>query len=191
MSDIDTTEELCHCGKPLHYTDEVVEAFTKDLIRTAGPTVKVNVGNRTWEVQRHYIALHGVRAAELPDLGFPEVEVPQDSPAFQEGLGLSPDGAIEPPPGPLEGAQSDEALLAYQDDLERSSTRVGALDDLGAGPPRGSPMRSVMDSGAAKLADALQKAKEARGDQHVAIRGEAVDAYYDLLVAMAEFMLGN
>lgn len=186
MSDTDTAEVLCHCGKPLHYTDEVVEAFTKDLIKTAGPTVKVSVGGRIWEVQRHYIALHGVRAAELPDLGFPEVEVAQDSPASQEGLGLGPDEAIEAAPGPLEGAESDEALLAYQDDLERSSTRVGALDDLGAGPPRGSPMRTPLEELSVATSDLsvkLQAAREAKGTP------AEPAAYLDLIESIAEYLL--
>lgn len=192
----DTTEELCHCGQPLHYTDEVVEAFTRDLIKTLGPTVKVNVGTRTWEVERHYIALHGVRAAELPDLGFPEVDTaPPDSPGYQEGLALSPSGAIEAVPGPLEGDESDEALLEHQAGLEASSARMepsaerrvkqAQLDDIVGGPRFGSPMRSVLDSGAMKLSDALQIARDAKG------RATEQAAHYDLLEAIAEFMLGN
>lgn len=185
-------EELCHCGRSLHYTDEVVEGFTKDLIKTLGPTVKVNVGNRTWEVERHYIALHGVRAAELPDLGFPEVDMTLND---QEGLALGPSEAIEAVPGPLEGDESDEALLEHQATLETSSARTEAsaerraqqvqLDDIVGGPRFGSPMRSVLDSGAMKLSDALQVARDAKG------RATEQAAHYDLLEAIAEFMLGN
>jgi hypothetical protein len=140
--EVEEPEVLCHCGQPLHYTDEVVEAFTKDLIRNLGPTVKVNVGGRIWEVQRHYIALHGLKAAELPELGFPEVEVPEDSPVSQEGLGLAPDEVLEPAPGSLEGDESDEALLMYQAASEALRPRSDASDTT----PR-SPMRSVLPQG--------------------------------------------
>jgi hypothetical protein len=29
---------------------------------------------RRWRVQRHYVALHGITAKDLPNLGFPEIE---------------------------------------------------------------------------------------------------------------------
>jgi len=37
------------------------------LIEGAGgdPMVKVHIGRRTWLVQRHYIALHGITAIDL------------------------------------------------------------------------------------------------------------------------------
>jgi hypothetical protein len=212
MSSTEQAEELCHCGEPLHYTDEVVEAFTKDLVKNLGPTVKVNVGTRTWEVQRHFIALHGLRAADLPTLGFPEVEVPPDSPLGtarylrdDEGLSLGPSEAIEAAPGPLEGDESDEALMEHQAVLEGYSARTEAsaetrameakaMQDIFGGSQANaarfnSPMRSVMDSGAMRLSDALQAAKASKG----AIRGlpEEQAAHNDLLEAIAEFMLGN
>jgi len=56
----------------LHYTDPVVERMVKGLIEKTGEYVSVTVGGRTWLVQRHYIALHGLRAADLPNLGFDE-----------------------------------------------------------------------------------------------------------------------
>jgi hypothetical protein len=193
----ETVEELCHCGEPLHYTDEMVEAFTRDLIKNLGPTVKVNVGTRTWEVQRHYIALHGLRAAELPDLGFPEVDMALND---QEGLALGPSEAIEAAPGPLEGDESDEALLEHQAILEGYSARTEATADQRAKQAQmqqafggsqanvarfGSPMRSVMDSGAMRLSDALQTAQAKQGGP------DAQEAHFDLLRAIAEFLLGN
>jgi hypothetical protein len=192
--------ELCHCGEPLHYTDEMVEAFTRDLIKNLGPTVKVNVGTRTWEVDRHFIALHGLRAADLPTLGFPEVGMALDD---HEGLALGPSEAIEAAPGPLGGDESDEALLEHQAVLEGYSARTEATAETRAmeakamqsifggsqaNPDRfGSPMRSVLDSGAARLSDALQKSRETKGQpMEIADR-----AHYDLLEAIAEFLLGN
>lgn len=132
----DTTEELCHCGKPLHYTDPLVADFTRGLIAENGPTVKISVGGRVWEVQRHYIALHGIKAAELADLGFPEVE---GEPPAWAGLQLADEDVVEPAPGPLEGDESDEALLMYQEASEALRPREGASERA----PR-SPMRSVM-----------------------------------------------
>lgn len=50
-----------------------MQAAVERLIARDGPFIEVRVGNRRWRVQRHYIALHGLRAWELPDLGFEEV----------------------------------------------------------------------------------------------------------------------
>lgn len=136
----DTTEELCHCGKPLHYTDPLVADFTRDLVKRQGATVKVSVGGRIWEVQRHYIALHGLAAAELPELGFPEVE---GEPPAWAGLQLAEEDTVEPAPGPGEGDESDEALMMYQDAQEALGGTTGASDTT----PR-SPMRSVLPKGA-------------------------------------------
>jgi hypothetical protein len=69
--------ELCACGQPLHYTDPARRAWVEDCIARLGPVVQVTLGLRTWVVPRHYIALHGLRAAELPGLGFPEVHNPR------------------------------------------------------------------------------------------------------------------
>jgi hypothetical protein len=67
-------ETKCHCGSPLHYTDPAAALVTEALIRLAGSDfVRVTCGGRTWLVQRHYIALHGLKALELPFLGFEEV----------------------------------------------------------------------------------------------------------------------
>ena len=63
----------CHCGKPLHYADPVVERMVTALVKQLGEYTPVTVGARTWLVQRHYIALHGLNAWELPTLGFDEI----------------------------------------------------------------------------------------------------------------------
>ena len=65
--------ERCHCGRPLHYTDPAIEAMVRMLIRELGEYIKITVDGRTWLVQRHYIALHGIKGSELPDLGFQEI----------------------------------------------------------------------------------------------------------------------
>jgi len=61
--------EMCHCGKPLHYTDSAIEAMVRFLIGIHGPTVRVQlVSGESYAVPRHYIALHGLKGAELADL---------------------------------------------------------------------------------------------------------------------------
>jgi hypothetical protein len=69
MSDSD----LCHCGKPLHYTDKKVEAAIRRLVFDLGEHVKVTVGGRAFLVQRHYIALHGLKGEDVSKLGFTEI----------------------------------------------------------------------------------------------------------------------
>ena len=64
---------MCHCGRPLHYTDPVIEAMIGVLVEQLGEYTQVTVDRRTWLVQRHYIALHGIRAVDLPNLGFDEI----------------------------------------------------------------------------------------------------------------------
>lgn len=65
--------KLCHCGKPLHYTNARIQSSVEELIRELGENITVEYGLRKWLVPRHYIALHGLRAIDLPTLGFSEV----------------------------------------------------------------------------------------------------------------------
>jgi hypothetical protein len=69
--------EMCACGKPLHYTDRDKRAIVEDMIGRLGKETRVTCGTRTWLVPRHFIALHGLIADELPELaakhGFKEV----------------------------------------------------------------------------------------------------------------------
>jgi hypothetical protein len=63
------TEEICSCGRPLHYSDPAIQRLVEDLILTQGDLVTIVVaGVGTWRVPRHYIALHGLKAAEIPEL---------------------------------------------------------------------------------------------------------------------------
>lgn len=68
---------LCACGEPLHYSAPDVQVAVEDLVARLGPDVKIVVEGRAWMVPRHYIALHGIRGADLPmlatRLGFVEV----------------------------------------------------------------------------------------------------------------------
>ena len=65
--------ERCACGHPLHYSDPKIRGAVERMIAARGPEIPVTVGQRTWLVPRHYIALHGLKSWELPMLGFPEV----------------------------------------------------------------------------------------------------------------------
>jgi hypothetical protein len=65
--------ETCHCGQPLHYSDAETRRIVEVTVRKFGAFIPVTVGDRTWLVSRHYIALHGIKAGELPSLGFQEV----------------------------------------------------------------------------------------------------------------------
>lgn len=60
--------ELCGCGERLHYVDREAETTVRALIRSYGPLITVEVGRHAWRVPRHYIALHGLAAPELPEL---------------------------------------------------------------------------------------------------------------------------
>lgn len=66
-------QELCHCGKPLHYTNPFAEQQMRVIIQRKGEYCRITTGGRTWLVQRHYVALHGIRAVDLPTLGFQEI----------------------------------------------------------------------------------------------------------------------
>ena len=65
--------EMCACGKPLHYRSAATEQMVRELIASCGDYVVVHYAWRCWRVPRHYIALHGLRARDLPSLGFEEV----------------------------------------------------------------------------------------------------------------------
>jgi hypothetical protein len=60
----------CSCGEGLHYQSDESRRIMMMLVEALGSTVPVRVlgeGDR-FDVPRHYIALHGLRASELPEL---------------------------------------------------------------------------------------------------------------------------
>ena len=64
----------CHCGRPLHYSDPEIQKLVEKIIAEKGEFVPIKVlGGRAWKVPRHFIALHGIRAWEIPTLGFEEI----------------------------------------------------------------------------------------------------------------------
>ncbi len=67
--------EICHCGEPLHYTDANIKKVIDDIITDKGRYIAVTscVTMKTYKVDRHYIALHGLKGAELHLQGFEEI----------------------------------------------------------------------------------------------------------------------
>jgi hypothetical protein len=65
--------QRCHCGLPLHYSDPDVRDAVERCIQEKGEFVTVTVCGRSWRVPRHYIALHGLKGAEVASLGFEEI----------------------------------------------------------------------------------------------------------------------
>jgi hypothetical protein len=69
--------KLCACGTPLHYLDKLIEDYVEADCLIHGEFVRFTVGGRTWQVSRHFVALHGVKPEILPELaeqyGFEEV----------------------------------------------------------------------------------------------------------------------
>lgn len=68
-------KQKCACGRELHYTDKANQLMVQKLVDQLGENVKViYTGNgKTYLVQRHFIALHGLKGADLPKLGFKEI----------------------------------------------------------------------------------------------------------------------
>jgi len=60
-------DEKCACGLPLHYSDPGIRMLVEATIASAGgdPYITVTVNHRSWRVQRHFIALHGLNAKDL------------------------------------------------------------------------------------------------------------------------------
>lgn len=63
-----TKKVYCACGLPLHYRDKAIEAKITKMSEELGEYMPVTVGEDRYMVQRHYIALHGIKAPNLPML---------------------------------------------------------------------------------------------------------------------------
>ncbi len=65
------TTKMCACGLPLHYDNAMDQAFIEAFITIHGECLNVRLMAEpgvVYRVPRHYIALHGIKAWELPDL---------------------------------------------------------------------------------------------------------------------------
>lgn len=62
--------KICHCGRPLHYTNKDIEAFVDRMVTQLGEFIEIVCENKTYKISRHYIALHGINGSDLDSLGF-------------------------------------------------------------------------------------------------------------------------
>ena len=71
-------EKLCGCGKPLHYSDLHIREVVQHFVDKLGECVEVAVNGRRWLIPRHFLALHGLKAARIAEIaaryGFKEVQ---------------------------------------------------------------------------------------------------------------------
>ncbi len=58
----------CACGLPLHYNDPNIQTMVEKIILDRGEFVEISVEGKRYKVQRHFIALHGIKAFELDQL---------------------------------------------------------------------------------------------------------------------------
>jgi hypothetical protein len=58
--------DRCPCGRALHYTNPATQAQIERYIGELGADIKVETAAGAWMVPRHYLALHGLKAADLP-----------------------------------------------------------------------------------------------------------------------------
>jgi hypothetical protein len=65
--------ERCACGRRLHYSSPATEQAMRQVVGQLGERARVTTPDGTFLVPRHYVALHGLAADELPRLGFPKV----------------------------------------------------------------------------------------------------------------------
>lgn len=59
---------MCACGQPLHYANPATKAGIEKLIAQLGEHINVFCEGKTYKVPRHFIALHGIKGSELPQL---------------------------------------------------------------------------------------------------------------------------
>ena len=58
----------CACGNPLHYKNRLQQHMVQRFSDQLGAEVEIEIGTRRYSVQRHYIALHGLKASEAENL---------------------------------------------------------------------------------------------------------------------------
>lgn len=63
-----TATATCPCGKGLHYINVENRNAVEKLVLALGSDIEVYAMGRRYAVPRHYIALHGLAAKDLPKL---------------------------------------------------------------------------------------------------------------------------
>lgn len=65
--------EYCKCGQKMHLSDSQ-RMLLQITAKKWGETKKVTIlGGKSYYVPTYYIIVHGLKAKELPTLGFPEI----------------------------------------------------------------------------------------------------------------------
>jgi hypothetical protein len=59
---------LCPCGLELHYSSLAARRYVERQVADLGETVIITTPAGSWAVPRHFIALHSLKAADLPAL---------------------------------------------------------------------------------------------------------------------------
>ena len=59
---------FCPCGRRLHYSNPAIESHVQALVDKLGAETTVICRGARYRVSRHYIALHGLQAADLERL---------------------------------------------------------------------------------------------------------------------------
>jgi hypothetical protein len=62
-----TSPPACPCGEA-HELGAAVRVAYEHVTAGLPSTVPISVGRRTWRVPRIYIAVHGLKAGDLPEL---------------------------------------------------------------------------------------------------------------------------
>lgn len=64
-----TVTRKCDCGQLVHYSSSDVRRVVEMMIAELGATMPITIaGIGTWMVPRDFIALHGFKGDELPEL---------------------------------------------------------------------------------------------------------------------------
>jgi len=64
----------CYCGRALHYKAQAERERVQQLVDILGEFIPVAFKSKKYSVQRHYIALHGLKGEDLAKLGFEEIK---------------------------------------------------------------------------------------------------------------------
>ena len=59
---------FCGCGEPLHYSDSHLQEIVQHFVDELGEFVEVRVNGRAWRIPRHFLALHGLKAARIAEI---------------------------------------------------------------------------------------------------------------------------
>ena len=64
----------CQCGHPLHYQNTEIEKIVTELCDIKGDYIIVQSTKnfKSYMVQRHFIALHGLKGKDVSKMGFME-----------------------------------------------------------------------------------------------------------------------